>query len=171
MGAVLTKTQTSFRIRNDDGTEVTATWKGAVNSNAVIVPLNTFRLRFLITLTGGIDVAFIAQLEYNLNGLGWNDVNTTSDVVKAVNSPNVTNGTPTTQQIGSGTFTPSEISTDGATASVVLAIGETEPEFVIQMVGAIRSPSTIQLRVKGLNAYTQTPSMTVVNDELLLLGV
>ena len=107
---ILEFVQDSFRGRNNDGSETTATWKAAANANWT-QPVATefhgrhFRVRFLVRENGGVSAADKTfQLEYNLNGGGWNDVTGASSVIKAKATDNLTEAEDTTQQLGSGTF-------------------------------------------------------------------
>ena len=108
------------------------------------------------------------QLEYNRNGGGWNDVTGASSVVRAWLSPNVADGADTTQQVGSGTFVTPNAGFDevnglaGGTALDFSGSDEVEVEYSVQIRSAdVANDDTIQLRVKGLTTYTNTPSVTV----------
>lgn len=69
-------TQSAFRIRNDDGTEATATWKAAENVNVPITPDQTFRPRFQI-IPGGNPPVEKYQLQYRKVGdTDWKDIDT-----------------------------------------------------------------------------------------------
>jgi hypothetical protein len=171
--------QVAYRGRNDDGNETTATWKAAENTGWDQVPDANFRFRAVIDETAGgtLDAVLDFKLQYNKGGAGWNDVNTTSAVVKIVLSGNVTNGEATTDQLagGTGTFLAGSIDESNGAASTPnnLDNGEyTELEWVLQVVGAdVVDNDTIQLRVVQtagsivLGTYSQTPTITV--DESL----
>ena len=75
MGAT-TREQTSFRIRDDDGSESAATWRQAINVDDTLAVDTNFRIRFGYTIAG-MDGAQACQLEYNLASAGWNPVNAT----------------------------------------------------------------------------------------------
>ena len=73
--AALALDQDTFRARNDNGDETTATWKAAANINWTQKVDENIRVRFVIQEANGSnapDMTF--QLEYNLNSGGWNDV-------------------------------------------------------------------------------------------------
>ncbi|TCZ63400.1 T9SS type A sorting domain-containing protein [Flaviaesturariibacter aridisoli] len=99
---------TQYRWRNDDGNEATATWRAPEGtplslSNAAG---QTLRLRMSYDVSGPEtkDTVVAAGLQYMADGSGvWISVtnNTSNDFVIAT-SPNVTGGTPTTDQL-SGT--------------------------------------------------------------------
>jgi hypothetical protein len=166
-------TQASYRGRNDDGTEATATWKAAANT-LWHAPLNAnFRVRFLLQVATAISSTGFVLMR-SLNGGAYTAVTGASAVVKAAASPNVTDGAATTKQLGVGTFVAGSFDeVDGAWASVSVAIGsETEMECCIQVVAADVKPlNTIALRVYqttsiALGAYTNTPTLVVPSPHL-----
>lgn len=165
--------QHSFRIRNDDGNETTATWRRALNVGDQPPVAINFRIRFCIdnaagTPTGSSD-AFISQLQYSLNGGAWTNVTGASSVVRSYASPNVADNAATTEQLaGPATFVAGAFDeANGALAAITLATTEeTEVEFCVQVQTAdVATGNTIQLRVSdagtALYSYTQTPTLTV----------
>jgi hypothetical protein len=166
-------TQASYRIRNDDGTEATATWKAAANTT-FLAPLGAgFRVRFLLQVATAISSTGFVLMR-SLNGGAYTAVTASSTVVKAIASPNVADGAATTKQLGVGTFVAGTFDeVDGAWATVSVAIGsETEMECSIQIVPAdVKPRDTIALRVYqttsiALGAYTNTPTLTVPSPNL-----
>jgi hypothetical protein len=161
--------QDSFRALNDNGDEATATWRATANTNWTQIVDKTFRVRFLVQETAGAaDSNKSFQLEYSLNGGGWNDVTGASLVVETAATANVTDAVDTTQQLGSGTFvTPNAgfDEADGLVGGASLDFGgndEVEVEYSLQIVGTdVSNGDTIQLRVKALDTYTNTPTITV----------
>jgi len=159
--------QDSFRARNDNGDETDSTWTAVADTNWTQMVDKNLRLRFLVQETAGVaDSGKTFQLEYNRNGGGWNDVTGSSSVVKASATANVTDTADTTQQLGSGTYVSTNggfDEADGQVGSMDFAgSDEVEAEFSLQIVGAdVSNGDTIQLRVKGLNTYTSTPTITV----------
>ena len=176
--------QDSFRIRNDDGDETTATWKANVNTDDSLDVDTNWRIRFLIQNTGTGNLVFDVgegwRLQYNLAAAGWNDVTGASSVVRASASPNVTDNIVTTQQLGAGVFDTTSASRfdegDGLagvpSGSEVFNDGdESEPEFCFQILsGDVTNGQTLQLRIVHtqpgsntvLDSYTNTPTITVV---------
>jgi len=162
-------TQAAFRGRNDDGNETAATWKAVADTNWTQKVDENFRVRFVVQETAGISSADRTfQLEYNRNGGGWNDVNAASSVVRVTASPNVADGTDTTQQVGSGSFVTPNAGFDevngqaGGTSLDFSGSDEVELEYCVQIRSVdVANDDTIQLRVKGLDAYTSTPTATV----------
>jgi hypothetical protein len=152
--AVFTFAANSWRVRNDDGTQVDATWKAAQNTNAIVNVDEIFRVRFRGGDTGGASGTWTTpQLQYNLNSAGWNNVTGSSTVVRATDTAQFTDGTATTEQLtggGGGTFVAGTCDdVDGAVASVSLgASGNTEIEFsVIVRSEDAASDDVVQLRV------------------------
>jgi hypothetical protein len=162
-------TQASFRGRKDDGDETAASWKANADTDWTQKVDENFRVRFVVQETSGIAAADKTfQLEYNRNGTGWNDVNGASSVARAWVSPNVGDGDNTTQQVGSGTFVAPNAGfdeADGLAGGASLDFSgsdEVEVEYCLQIRSAdVSNDDTIALRVKGLDAYTNTPTVTV----------
>lgn len=171
--------QIAFRGRNDDGSETTATWIAAQNTNWTQAVGNNFRVRFEIEEDGGKAFTLDGRLQYNKNAAGWNNVNGTSANVRAFASPNIADGVATTNQLTASalTFVAGSIDeVDGATAAVSLTSQHTELEFVLQIVSAdVAHGDTIELRITdagtALNVYTATPSITVSKVAAALGGV
>ena len=106
-------TQAAFRFRNDDGNQTAATWIDAENTDITIANGSTFRLRIGQTSDGFFDFT-TAPWQYQLNGGGWNNITTSSSVVRRVASGSVTHGTATTNQLAlAGSFVAGEVVTDG----------------------------------------------------------
>jgi hypothetical protein len=103
--------QKSFRFRNDDGTEATATWMAPANTNVAIESDTTFRLRYLVqeeynenwywTQSGPSGMRF--SWWYRINGGSWTVMSATTPV-QFDSTSQLVNGAATTQQLGSGSF-------------------------------------------------------------------
>lgn len=183
MPALNTLTQTHFRGRNDDGNETTATWFSSLDTNfsLTIAQLNTnFRIRF--ALESSTTGTCTDQLQYILNGGSATSITTSSNVIRAVTSPNVPNGTATTQQISSGTFVVGEITADGLTAthSYGVTVSTAEDELVFQARSAdlvagdsvvIRTSNTGTPSVTQLTVCTISIVANSSSHNLALLGV
>lgn len=132
-------TNTAFRGRHDDGSETTATWKAAKDTDFGTTPDVNFRLRFVVAETaGGTAKNVDAHFQYrHIEGTNtWTDVTTTSSVVRAFLSPNFAEGDTTTQQVGTGTFvgTNAGMTEDGeAITSGDLVSSELEVEACLQI--------------------------------------
>jgi hypothetical protein len=176
--------QDSFRWRNDDGNETTATWIAATNTQISVgaagdIGLDTnVRLRVLVqetagTSSGATTWALYAELD---TGGGYGApflVTTSTTVVKVVLSGNVTDDTQTTQQLGAGTLyvAADSMSRIDENASMTLkklsASNEGEPEWVLQFLSAdLANGNKVRLRVRQggtvLDTYTNSPEVTVV---------
>lgn len=167
--------QRSFRWRNDDGTETTATWAAAENANPAqgALALDTnYRIRFEMeeTATASPAGGLTPRIQYNKNSAGWINVTTSSLVVRAVTSANVSDGTATTNQISTSTrsFLAGTVSADGSAGSVVMSNQQSEFEYIFQLRSAdLVEGDVVQIRVTNVSAppdvsvYTNTPSYTV----------
>src|SRR3990167_3756771 len=167
--------QVSFRGRNDNGHQATATWKALQNTNWTQAVDENFRVRFEMQETAGCAAANVTniQLQYNLNAAGWVSVTATSSVVQSVASPNVADAAATTDQLsaGTGTFEGDACFDEvngvcGSAATDVAASGHVEPEFCVQILsGDVVDTDLIELRITrggtAFAAYDATPSVTV----------
>ena len=153
----------------NDGTESGSTIIGTANNSQTLDADTTYLIRFVIQETAGADgTNLTAQLEYDVNNSGtWNNVTSTSNNVRAVASTNLTDGNDTTQRLGAGTFISPNggvDSGDGAAGGAALDItanNESEVLYAIQLRSAdLANNDTIQLRVAGLNSYTNTAAAT-----------
>jgi hypothetical protein len=167
----------TYRWRNDDGNETTATWKAATNAPIVINNLNPLRLRIAVeefnsNFTGGINTD--ANLEYSENGGAWQSITATSSMFTLISSSFVTDNTATTQQISSGN--PTNFmgglfkSTNTNTAYIFSVDGNNfyEHEFCIKPTLAFSSSSIYTFRIPGLNTpELVTPTIVVVSGSAL----
>jgi len=157
--------QEAFRARNDDGSETTATWIAAANTDWTQDVDTTFRLRFLRAETaGGGENNVSHPLEYSLNSGAWTAVTTTTPVQYTA-SATVIDGTATTQQLGTGTFSgdPSEFDSDGTVQNAPSWSGNDEVEYEACLTidsAQVSNSDTIQIRHAGLAGYTNTPTVT-----------
>lgn len=158
--------QQQFRGRNDDGSETAASWKAATNTNWTQPVEQKFRVRVTIAETaGGAANNYSYVLQYNINGTGWTNMGTTGPIHSSP-SGFVTNGTPTTQQISTGTFVAGQFDDNSSVSNISLTNQVTEMEYCLLIDAAtINNNDTIQLRATNggtaLNGYTATPTITV----------
>lgn len=168
-------TQIAFRYRDDDGTEVTATDRQAVNVNDTLERDTTYRMRIGVqgAHTGGSgSFDLTAGFEYNVDGAGWNPITTSSSNVKAVASsdPSIADEDATTEQLAqSQTFVAGKMDETGACLAVNLSdVQESEFELVFQLLSSeLSGGEAVQIRIvdvtTALDTYTQTPSITVAS--------
>ena len=166
-------TQLQFRGRNDDGSETTATWIAAADTDWTQDVDVNFRVRFEIDFgdTGSDFSSLFGQIQYNLNSGGWNNVTASSSVVIASASSHFFDGSLTTQQIGSGTYFAGYMEEVDGLAPTGSYLGNefTENEYCLQIVsGDVADTDTIELRLVGqgsagtvFDTYTSIPSITV----------
>ena len=171
-------TQTDFRIRNDDGSETTATWRQLKNVNdSVNVDSDVIkRVRFVVRSDVVFESPVGFQVEYSKNGGTWATFSYTAGVAfYMANSTNLAYGEDTTQQIGSGTYvTDNNAILDDA----FLFINSVAPanrkwaindEFELELAGLLSSSNlanndTLDIRVKSLDTYTNTARITVTKS-------
>ena len=144
-------------------------WKDSINTNWIQTMDENFRIRFLIQETNNLARAnFGAQLQYNLNGGGWNNVNAASSIARSSASSVVADGADTTANLlGSGTYITNNDGfddVDGLSGGANLDFtgnDEVEVEYSLQLRSAdLSEGDTVQFRIAGLDAYNQTPTVT-----------
>lgn len=168
--------QDSFRWSNNDDDEASATYFAAVNTSIIVgtgedadfAYGDVLRLRFLFQETGGDSAGnnLDAQLQYNINGAGWNDVNASSSAFQSIASLLVDgNDTTTTRRLGAGTFTTPNAGQEegdglaGGTSLDVAAGAEWELEFSFQALNAgLTDGDTVQFRVVHSSQVPDTPT-------------
>jgi hypothetical protein len=166
--------QKTFRGRNDDGNETTATWKAIQGADFAQLKDTNFRIRFEVQETAACSKNNVVwRLQYNRNAAGWVDVTATSSVVRSSASPNLADAANLTNQltVGTGTFQGAtgfdEVNGDAGGSSMDLAAsGHAEAEYCVQIRSAdVASGDTIQLRITdsgtAFAAYDDTPTITV----------
>ena len=166
--------QVAFRGRNDDGSETTATWKAAVNTNFAQVVATPFRIRFEVQETSGVGTGlqFFGQTMYRLNSGTWTVLSNTSSVIQSVASAVVSNGTSTTDQlaVGTGLFNPGEFDSNNGiagTGATQDANAHCEHEYCMQIIDADTTDGDlIEVRIRhnagaDLDNYAQIPVITV----------
>jgi len=147
-------TQTSFRGRNDDGSESLATWIAAADTDWRQRPGRNFRVRMLIegleNFTNGV------QLYRSLNGAPFTPVTNSSSVIKSVLSTNYTHADDCTQQLGGGSFSADNngmvTNVDDGTSDATFFVSstdESEAEWCLQIVEAdVNDSDHIELRTQ-----------------------
>jgi hypothetical protein len=162
-------TQGSWRWRNDDGSEASATWKAAQNAPITISgSAETLRLRIELyndpANPGGLlDDAYF---EVSSDSLSWDTLKTVADkgqpFVLVGTSPNVTDLMATTQQLTSphaASFAPGKVivsSTQLPPATVGTGFG-TEYEYVFKPTANLKSGATYYFRVDAANYIAANP--------------
>lgn len=177
--------QKSFRFRNDDGSETTATWKAAANTNVTLAIDTRFRLRFVIQLDSGAATVPIApRLQYRIDAGGWTDVGFDTELVdvRYFDSANVADGDPTTQQLGAGTFDSGKVTeTPLGLPSTITLTHESEFEYSVDLFnradsGSLANGQVLDFRLKDdagipFATYTVTPSVTLGSAGVVLAAV
>lgn len=170
--------QQSFRIRNNDGDEATATWIAAADTNVTISGQTLFRIRFLIQETAGGSVNNQDwRLQHNKNSTGWVDTTIgSSDPVRGQTSSEYEAGD-TVQRLGSGTFiTPNGGMTelDPTWPSTANWAGNDETEYECNLFfpnGQNVAGDTFQFRIAlgdstPIDSYISTPTVTYQTHQI-----
>jgi hypothetical protein len=174
--------QTHARFRNDDGSQTTATWKAALDTNiSVDVGAGNVNLRIRISSsqTGTTGAKVTGTLYLSKNGGAYAAVTDVTSSVKAIASANFADEDATTQQISSGTFVAGKMDeVNGAcTATGTIAQNSvTEHEFSVQLISAdLASGNTLDFRMRNgstaYTTYTVTPRITVLKSSSLTMNV
>ena len=163
--------QLHFRFRDNDGTDETdATWRQSTNDDDTQDLDTTYRVRFSIEETAGFaanNQSF--QLEYQVDGGGYVDVDGASSNVRAVAS-NLVDGDDTTQQISSprvfqGGDGQSTDGSPGGPACDFIGNDTWECEISYQLRSAdLSGGEVVDLRIAGLDAYTVADGTITVNS-------
>jgi len=165
-------TQGSWRWRNDDGTETTATWLADKNSAGTISSFTSnIRVRFQL-FGAGSDIG-TSVLTYSADGgTTWDSVTTYDNGIRAfilASSINVSNALATTRQISGLTgnnFASGKIitSSNQLAAQTISGTDTTEYEWVIKPTLKIAANTSYQFRVDtkpGDNTYVGAPAILI----------
>jgi hypothetical protein len=137
-------TQSRFRFRNDDGSQATATWRAAENTNASIPASTVFRLRIQVAQTvtnANTALTRSFKVRFSKNNTSYIDVaaiGATTAAVRYASSSNVSDGDNTTSQLtaASGTFLTGKVDNNNTTGNLVFNIQQyTDLEFVLELYG------------------------------------
>lgn len=162
----------AYRWRNDDGSEITATWKAAQNTAIQINNLDPIRIRVVLEdySTGwgpGYYGSFYKQIQFSDNSGGtWKSLTDSDSPFSLISSSEVPNATPTTQQIATGnaaSFIAGEfVSTESnGYISYPASTGKfTEMEFNIKANNLISNSVTYTFRVINTSGDLVTPQLT-----------
>lgn len=159
---------THYRFGVEELLEATHGWHAALDTNpaqGVIANDTTFLLRFTVQETGGTAAANTdQQFQCRKNAGTWQDITTTSTIVKAVASVAFTNGQACTKRLtGTGTFESSgagctEDGSSGGPANDIAASGNSETECGLLIVGAdVAGNDVIEFRLTS-------PDFPITND-------
>jgi len=176
-----TRTAGDWAFYNNDGTgEDDCTIIGVKNNNQTlnVDTVYIYRIGFWNNNANAWKNAAV-QLEYNLGGAGWNDVNGTSSVVRSAGVGNsvLTDGGDTTQRVTSYAFDGTNEGQDevdgeagGATADFTENGAEAVFAFTIRSAD-VSDEDTIVLKItdaaenEDLDVYEQTDPTITVNEE------
>jgi hypothetical protein len=167
-------TQTDYQGYDDDGAPGSATTKAGINLDWTQKVDENFRIRYAVEEVNGKAVSNVRpEFEYNLNSEGWNNITTTSSVVKVVlSSYYADDDADNVQRVSSGgTFTGGNLDEDGVCgeANQIDFAGSDiwEIESCFQIVGAdVSHGNTVEIRSTRSNTtewetYSNSASLTV----------
>ncbi|MBB1284797.1 T9SS type A sorting domain-containing protein [Flavisolibacter sp. BT320] len=166
--------QGSYRWRNDDGNETTATWKSAQNTSIGNVSAgDVLRLRFNLYNDYPYDGdTYSIQLWYNDGTTSRQVTTSATGAFMLASSAHVTNGQATTAQFGgSMNFVPGTVVTSSNDVSILLpASSRTEYEWVIKPTTDLLNARTYTFEVRGSNvAAPSGPASTLMTSGTLPL--
>ena len=146
-----------FRGRDDSVGLNTDTWTFPQDTNFSYNVDEIFRIRFGCQEVNNKSYNLAWQIEYNLNGTGWNNVTTTSNVIQAVPSAQFNDGDAITASLLTGetqAWINGAGDEDGAPPGVIQMQNiATEYEYSMQIQSAdVSNNDTIEIRVYGLSA-------------------
>ncbi len=166
---------THYRFGIDELAESTHGWRAAEDANpaAGSVPVDTpFLLRFTVQDTGGTAAGNVDnRFQVKKNAGAFQDITTTSTVVKAVAAAALTNGGNCTKRLsGTGTFESTgagqtETGLSGGNANDIAASGNSETECGLQIVSADVADTDV------LTFRLTSPDFTITNDVVPTLTV
>ena len=160
--------QNSYRWRNDNGSQTSATWKAGLNTPSVANTLNQpIRLRMEVdnSSTSSFSSANASfnttPLQYRKNAGAWVTITTsTANDFYFISSANVSNGAGTSQQTSSGTFAQGIFKSNDINTTIFLnKITRTEIEYSIATSVAYDKTATYNFQLANLNNYIQYPTL------------
>lgn len=159
--------QSHFRARFDAGpVDGPPLWIAAEDANFTLGDASaTFRIRVTIQETGGVNSASTTfKLQANLNAGAYQDVTTTSTIVKSVDAgASADEAAITTQRLsGTGTFVNGKYDETGATTTgfFINASRNTELEFGVQIVPAsVTAGDVVHLKVVTVSGTSVTATL------------
>jgi hypothetical protein len=161
----------AYRWRNDDGTETSATWKAAKNTPVQINNLDPIRIRIALEdySTGwtGITGSFSKKIQFSEDsGVTWKYFTDSGSPFSLISSAEVSDATPTTQQLATGDaasfIVGAFVSTESNTYIAYPASSGkfTEMEFSIKANNLISNSVTYTFKVLNSSGDLATPQLT-----------
>jgi hypothetical protein len=176
--------QSHYRFGNDDGgTEATHGWHAAEDTVPAVgtIKLQVFLLRFTSQCDGTAQSNVDCQYQVRKNGGAYQNITTSSTIVRAVAATALTNGGNCTKRLsGTGTFETTgagqtEDGISGGNANDIVANGNSECECGLQVQAAdVVNGDLLEFRLTRdggtlYDTYSVTPSFTV-SDTATLTG-
>jgi hypothetical protein len=166
--------QVAYRFRDGDtaGLNANSDWS-ALQNTAISMQDGTDtdvtrRVRIELEETKSVAVTSGTQWRYQLNTGGWNDITTTSSVVKAVASAQYAEDDATSTSLLTGsarTHVNGYGTEDGASPTVSLNNQSTEHELAFQVVGTdVTGGDTVYIRIEGnVTAWTFEATINITS--------
>lgn len=171
-----TRTQVTSRWRNDDGSETTATWAAAANTDITPIIRDSnlkLRLRINVRQTGTTAATYTGTLYVSKNGGAYAQISATAtNGCKPVDSANFADNDTTTQQLSAGTFVAGrmdEVNGQSTATGLMAQNVNTEHEWMLQFTSSeLANGDYFDFRQRhissNLNTYTVTPRITITLD-------
>lgn len=158
--------QTDYRWENDDGSESASTFTETVNTTTDVTVTGgdvNLRLR-LAVFDDGENVISSGQLEFSINGGGYNNLTNSSTGCIYYNSGNLTDGDDCTQRITATSFatTNEGVIETGAGGIAEFNGSGTEHLYTITFIAAdLVNNDSINFRMTDPSSYTNTGNATI----------
>ena len=154
--------QRNFRIRYDTAGLNVDSWDWTKNENAIIPVDTVFRIRLEFEETNGTGGTIGGALQVSYNGGSYADIAGT--YVSGSASSQFSDNDVTINLI-SGAYNPFTAgygTTDAVPSNVTINGQQTENEYCLTIVGSgVNNGDTLDFRQSGIEAYDQTPRITV----------
>lgn len=153
-------TQVHFAGRDDSAELSSGVFTYGIDSDWAQEADETFRVRFEIEGTGTVG----GTLQASVDNSSWFTVTASSGTVVGAVSECFSNADSTANLIDGSDygFTTGNAATRGTAAAVTLSSGHTELEYAARLVGDdLDTGGTVYLRVGGLDAYYNTPTLVL----------
>ncbi|MBA4387868.1 MAG: hypothetical protein C0404_07795 [Verrucomicrobia bacterium] len=164
--------QESYRWRNDDGSEIAATWKAGTNTAITGVARGqNIRLRFSVRETGGAVAGTVSgSLQYATATNGpWTALGTDDLTPFAMTATaQFATGDLTSAQLGSGPFVAGACVEGPATATPSTSISPTNFsnfEYCFRATAKAAGNTKYYFQISGLSGYSQRAELTIAAGE------
>jgi len=158
-------TLTAYRGRDDTQTLNSTTFNYNQNTNWSQAVNVVFRIRMETEEQNNKLFQNYGYIELSWNGGAWNQITTSSSIVRAVASSQFTDGAATTNilTVATNPFAGGEGTHDAVPTAINVSAQQVEHEYSLQIIGTdVANSDTIAIRPSGLSGYTIYPTVTVL---------